>query len=157
RHNGTIDKYMGDAVMAFWNAPLDDRQHAANACRAALEMVECIKTLNAQLDSEAKARGEPLIPIRLGIGINSGPCVVGNMGSQLRFNYSVLGDAVNLASRLEGQTKNYGVPIVAGTSTMATADDEFAFLELDFIRVKGKREPEIVYGIFGGRDIAGME
>jgi adenylate cyclase len=157
RHSGTIDKYMGDAVMAFWNAPLDDKQHSANACRAALEMVECMKTLNAQLESEAKARGEPLIPIRIGIGVNSGPCVVGNMGSQLRFNYSVLGDSVNLASRLEGQTKNYGVSIVAGTSTMATAGDEFAFLELDFIRVKGKRDPEIVYGIFGGREIAGAE
>ncbi len=156
-HQGTIDKYMGDAVMAFWNAPLDDKDHAANACRAALEMMERVKVLNADREAEAKTHGEPFIPIKIGVGVNTGTCVVGNMGSTLRFNYSVLGDAVNLTSRIEGQTKNYGVAIAAGATTMAAVGETFAALELDLIRVKGKNEPEVIYGIFGGADIAASE
>lgn len=156
-HQGTIDKYMGDAVMAFWNAPLNDADHAANACRAALEMMERVKVLNADREAEAKIYGEPFVPIKIGVGVNTGTCVVGNMGSTLRFNYSVLGDAVNLTARIEGQTKNYGVAIAAGATTMAAVGEKFAALELDLIRVKGKSEPEIVYGIFGGPDIAATE
>ncbi len=157
RHDGTIDKYMGDAVMAFWNAPLADPHHAANACRAALEMKARLTTLNSDREQEAKARGEAFLPIRIGIGVNTGPCVVGNMGSDLRFNYTVLGDTVNLASRIEGQTKTYGVPILAGANTMIAAGDEFAALELDIIRVKGKTEPEVIYGILGPSELAATE
>jgi adenylate cyclase len=156
-HHGTIDKYMGDAVMAFWNAPLDDADHAANACQAALAMVERLNALNVEREAEAKLQGEPYVPMKAGIGVNSGACIVGNMGSTLRFNYSVLGDAVNLASRIEGQTKSYGVSIAVGATTMAAAADKFAFLELDLIRVKGKSEPEILYGVFGGAELAASQ
>ncbi|MBV8962774.1 MAG: adenylate/guanylate cyclase domain-containing protein, partial [Hyphomicrobiales bacterium] len=156
-HKGTVDKYMGDAVMAFWNAPLIDSSHARNACLAALEMRERIASLNQEREIEAKARGEEFLPLRIGIGINTGTCVVGNMGSDLRFNYTVLGDAVNLTSRIEGQTKNYGVTIMAGASTMRAAGEGFAALELDIIKVKGKSEPEIIYAIFGASELARSE
>ena len=106
---GTIDKYIGDAIMAFWNAPLDDPAQEANACEAAFRMLEALDRLNAERRAEAEAAGHPFLPMKVGIGINTGPCVVGNMGSDLHFNYSVLGDAVNLAARLESQTKSYGV------------------------------------------------
>ncbi len=151
---GTIDKYMGDAVMAFWNAPLNDKEHQINACEAALDMIERIETLNVEREQEAKATGKPFIPMHVGIGLNTGTCVVGNMGSDLRFDYSVLGDSVNLASRLEGQSKSYGVPIIAGSKTALVAKDKFAILELDFITVKGKREPEVIYAIAGREDLA---
>jgi adenylate cyclase len=151
---GTIDKYMGDAIMAFWNAPIDDQAHQINACDAALDMQERIKALNVDRSAEAEAEGKPFIPITVGVGLNSGNCVVGNMGSDLRFDYSVLGDAVNLASRLEGQTKTYGVPIVAGSSTALAAKDRFAILEIDFITVKGKTEPEVVYAVAGRENVA---
>ena len=104
---GTIDKYIGDAIMAFWNAPLDDDEHEANACDAALEMLARAEALNVELKREAEANGGVYMPLRIGIGLNTGPCVVGNMGSDFRFNYSVLGDTVNLASRLEARTKDY--------------------------------------------------
>ena len=103
---GTIDKYMGDAIMAFWNAPLDDADHEINACEAALDMLRRVDALNSQREQQAKESGQRFIPIKVGVGINTGRCVVGNMGSDLRFDYSVLGDTVNLASRLEGQSKN---------------------------------------------------
>lgn len=157
QHRGTIDKYMGDAVMAFWNAPLDDAEHPANACRAALNMIERLKLLNAEREAEAKQLGEPHLPMRIGIGVNTGTCVVGNMGSTLRFNYSVLGDSVNFTSRIEGQTKNYGVSIIAGANTVAKVGNGFAALELDRITVKGKTEPEVIYAILGGADVAGAE
>ncbi len=153
-HKGTIDKYMGDAVMAFWNAPLRDANHARNACFAALEMKKRIAALNGEREQEAQARGETSLPLRIGIGVNTGACVVGNMGSDLRFNYTVLGDAVNLASRIEGQTKTYGVTIMAGAMTMMAAGDDFAAIELDVIKVKGKSEPEAVHGLFGAADVA---
>jgi adenylate cyclase len=153
-HKGTIDKYMGDAVMAFWNAPLTDSDHAFNACAAALDMCARLKQLNADRALEAKARSQPFVPINIGIGINTGLCVVGNMGSDLRFDYSVLGDPVNLTSRIEGQTKTYGIPIIAGAATMQAVGEKLAAIELDIVRVKGKAEPEIVYGIFGSEDLA---
>jgi adenylate cyclase len=135
---GTIDKYMGDAIMAFWNAPLDDNEHQINACNAALDMLEKIDVLNKDREAEAQHGGHAYIPINVGVGLNTGVCVVGNMGSNLRFDYSVLGDSVNLASRLEGQSKEYGFPIIAGSKTALAAKDKFAILELDFIMVSGR-------------------
>lgn len=151
---GYIDKYMGDAIMAFWNAPLDDTEHEINACNAALDMLEKIDELNKTREFEAKEGGHPYIPINMGIGLNTGVGVVGNMGSDLKFNYSVLGDSVNLASRLEGQSKEYGFPIIAGSKTALAAKDKFAILELDFIMVKGKKEPEVIYAIAGRQGVA---
>jgi adenylate cyclase len=151
---GTIDKYMGDAIMAFWNAPLDDKEHQLNACEAAVDMLERIDVLNKQRELEAQQGGHTYIPLNVGVGLNTGVCVVGNMGSDLRFDYSVLGDSVNLASRLEGQSKEYGFPIIVGSKTALAAKDKFAILELDFIMVKGKKEPEVIYAIAGREDTA---
>ncbi len=151
---GTIDKYMGDAIMAFWNAPLDDKEHQLNACEAAVDMLERIEELNRQREIEAKEGCHTYIPLNVGVGLNTGTCVVGNMGSDLRFDYSVLGDSVNLASRLEGQSKEYGFPIIVGSNTALAVKDRFAILELDFIMVKGKKEPEVIYAIAGRQDTA---
>ena len=151
---GTIDKYMGDAIMAFWNAPLDDKEHQVNACNAAIDMLERIDELNKIREIEAKDGGQAFIPLNVGVGLNTGTCVVGNMGSDLRFDYSVLGDSVNLASRLEGQSKEYGFPIIVGSNTALAVKDKFAILELDFIMVKGKKEPEVIYAIAGREDTA---
>jgi adenylate cyclase len=151
---GTIDKYMGDAIMAFWNAPIDDKEHQLNACEAALDMLERIDGLNKEREIEAQNGGHAYIPINVGVGLNTGTCVVGNMGSNLRFDYSVLGDSVNLASRLEGQSKEYGFPIIVGSKTALAVKDKFAILELDFIMVKGKKEPEVIYAIAGREDTA---
>jgi len=145
---------MGDAIMAFWNAPLDDNEHEINACNAALDMLEQIDVLNKEREIEAENGGHRYIPINVGVGLNTGVCVVGNMGSNLRFDYSVLGDSVNLASRLEGQSKEYGFPIIAGSKTALAVKDQFAILELDFIMVKGKKEPEVIYAIAGRNDVA---
>ena len=153
-HKGTIDKYMGDAIMAFWNAPLHDPTHELNACQAALEMLARVETLNLARKEEAKQSGHHFVPLKIGVGINTGQCVVGNIGSDLRFNYSVLGDSVNLASRLEGQSKTYGVATIVGSKTAEVVRNKFAVLELDFIVVKGKTEPEIIYTILGGEEIA---
>lgn len=151
---GTIDKYMGDAIMAFWNAPLDDTQHQLNACEAALDMLERVDELNQERMEEAEEEGRPFIPLNVGVGLNTGTCVVGNMGSDMRFDYSVFGDSVNLASRLEGQSKEYGFPIIVGSTTALAVKDKFAILELDFIMVKGKKEPEVIYAIAGREDTA---
>lgn len=156
-HNGTVDKYIGDAIMAFWNAPLPDVNQEADACEAALDMLRRVEALNRQREQEAAAGGCAFLPIKVGIGINTGRCVVGNMGSDLRFNYSVLGDPVNLASRLEGQTKTYGVSIIIGERTATAVRDRFAILEIDRIRVKGKTDPETIYTILGREDLAGSE
>jgi adenylate cyclase len=153
-HNGTIDKYIGDAIMAFWNAPLDDATHEVNACRASLELLQRVEMLNEQRKKQAVANDHKFIPIRIGIGLNTGHCVVGNMGSDLRFNYSVLGDPVNLASRLEGQTKTYGLPIIVGARTAQAAQGTLAVLEVDCITVKGKTEPEAIYTVLGDGTIA---
>src|SRR6266568_3017615 len=151
---GYIDKYMGDAIMAFWNAPLDDKSHELNACEAALDMLERVDELNQVREQEAKEEGRPFIPLNAGIGLNTGNCVVGNMGSDLKLNYSVFGDSVNLASRLEGQSKEYGFPIIIGSKTALAVKEKFAILELDFIMVKGKKEPEVIYAIAGRQDTA---
>ena len=152
--NGTIDKYMGDSVMAFWNAPLDDPAHESDACHAALDMLERVDALNQEREREASTSGTRFVPIKIGIGINTGRCTVGNMGSDLRFQYTVMGDSVNLASRLEGQTKAYGLPILIGSRTAAAVAEQFALLEIDSIRVKGKTEAEVIYAIVGRADVA---
>jgi len=154
---GTVDKYMGDAIMAFWNAPLDDREHQINACAAAVDMLDKIDELNKVREQEAEDGGHVYIPLNVGIGLNTGTCVVGNMGSDLRFDYSVYGDSVNLASRLEGQSKEYGFPIIVGSTTALAAKDRFAILELDFIIVKGKTEPEVIYAVAGREEMARSE
>lgn len=148
---GTVDKYMGDALMAFWNAPLDDPDHASNACRSALALRAQIGPLNERLRDVAVSAEHEFVPVNVGVGINTGECCVGNMGSDQRFDYSVLGDAVNLASRFEGQTRNYGVGILVGEKTAALADG-FAFLELDLITVKGKTVPERIFALLGDED-----
>jgi adenylate cyclase len=150
---GTIDKYIGDAIMAFWNAPVDDNEQEANACEAALEMLLRAETLNSELKREAETNGGVYMPLRIGIGLNTGPCVVGNMGSDFRFNYSVLGDTVNLASRLEGRTKDYRIPIVIGSRTAEGAKQKFAVMEIDLIMVKGKKQPEAVFTVLGRSEI----
>ncbi|MET4114531.1 adenylate cyclase [Bradyrhizobium sp. JR1.5] len=150
---GYIDKYMGDAIMAFWNAPLDDAEHEVNACEAAIQMLEKIDAVNKDREQEAIDGGHVYLPLNVGIGLNTGIGVVGNMGSDLKKNYSVLGDSVNLASRLEGQSKEYGFPIIVGSRTALAAKDKFAILELDFIMVKGKTEPEVIYAIAGREDV----
>src|ERR1044072_518567 len=140
---------MGDAIMAFWNAPLDDPEHQINACEAALDMLQRVDELNREREAEAEEGGDAYIPLNIGVGLNTGTCVVGNMGSDLRFDYSVYGDSVNLASRLEGQSNGYGFPIIAGSSTALAVKDRFAFLELDFIIFKGKKEPDVIHAIAG--------
>ena len=151
---GTIDKYIGDAIMAFWNAPLDDDDHEANACDAALEMLSRAVELNVELKREAEATGGVYMPLRIGIGLNSGPCVVGNMGSDFKFNYSVLGDTVNLASRLESRTKDYRLSLVIGSRTAERAKERFAVMEIDLIQVKGKKQPETVFTVLGRSEVA---
>ncbi|MDX0646341.1 CHASE2 domain-containing protein [Sinorhizobium medicae] len=147
---GTIDKYIGDCLMAFWNAPLDDPDHAVHAVQAARDMLAALAKLNAELEAEAKAAGRPPKTLRIGIGINTGECVVGNMGSARRFDYSALGDAVNLASRLEGASKNYGVPLLLGERTAALAASEFPVAELDRITVKGRSAVSPVFTVVEG-------
>jgi adenylate cyclase len=151
--NGTIDKYIGDAIMAFWNAPLDDPQQEINACEAALEMLARADKLNQDFKREADQNGGTYMPLRIGIGLNTGPCVVGNMGSDFRFNYSVLGDTVNVASRLEARTKDYRLPIVIGAQTEQQAKEKFATMEIDRIQVKGKTEPETVFTVLGHAEL----
>ncbi len=152
-HDGTIDKYMGDCIMAFWNAPMNVPDHARRACEAALKMHARLAELNAQWQDEAKAKGISLPKIEIGTGLNTGPAVVGNMGSTLRVDYTVLGDDVNLASRLEGQSKTYGVHVVIGPLTREMTPD-FAAIELDLIKVKGKTKPVNIYALLGDPAVA---
>jgi adenylate cyclase len=133
-NKGTLDKYIGDAQMAFWNAPLDNGQHAKDAVKTALQMMESLNEFNREITTE----GVP--PFGMGLGINTGTVVVGNMGSDQRFDYTCMGDSVNLASRLEGQSKPYGVGIVLGSRTAELVRDEYPVVELDKIAVKGKKE-----------------
>ncbi len=147
---GTIDKYMGDCVMAFWNAPLDDPDHADHACDSALAMLAELRRINRELKEEAEVDGRVFHPIEIGIGINTGECVVGNMGSDERFAYTAMGDAVNLASRLEGQSKTYGISIIIGEATREAAPS-WAALELDLVAVAGKQEAVRIYTLLGDR------
>ena len=140
KEEGTIDKYMGDCIMAFWNAPTDQPDHANRALQAAKNMKKAMLELNKSFQEQG------LDPINIGIGINTGSCVVGNMGSEKRFDYTVLGDAVNLASRLEGQSSAYGVDIVLGEKT-AMELNQANLIELDLIAVKGKAEPIKIYTV----------
>jgi adenylate cyclase len=142
KYRGTIDKYMGDATMAFWGAPLVDEDHARHALDAAIEMIEAIPGIQESFE----ARGWP--PVRIGVGLNTGIMNVGNMGSEFRMAYTVLGDAVNLGSRLEGLTKQYGVSIIVSEFVKEKAPG-FAFRELDRVRVKGKGEPVTIYEPLG--------
>jgi adenylate cyclase len=145
---GTIDKFMGDALMAFWNAPLDDPDHPSHACRAALRIMAESKTLNERWRQEAEAKDRPYKEVKLGIGLNTGVCCVGNLGSETRFDYSVIGDNVNVASRLEGQSKTYDLMTIVGESTVARAPD-FAFLEIDLLKMKGKTSATRVFTLLG--------
>jgi adenylate cyclase len=116
-------------------------------------MLERAEALNSELKSEAEANGGDYMPLRIGIGLNTGPCVVGNMGSDFRFNYSVLGDTVNLASRLESRTKDYRQQVVIGSRTAEIAKDKFAVMEIDLILVKGKKQPEAVFTVLGRAEV----
>jgi adenylate cyclase len=142
-NQGTLDKYIGDAQMAFWNAPLDDAEHAKNAVRTGLQMMGSLDAFN----KEVTAEGIPAFG--MGLGINTDTVVVGNMGSNQRFDYTCLGDGVNLAARLEGQSKPYGVKIVLGSKTAQLVKDEYYVLELDCIAVKGKKEGVTIYTVLG--------
>jgi adenylate cyclase len=150
KYEGTIDKYMGDAIMAFWGAPQHQPDHAALACRAALEMVTALKDLNARWAEQ----GRP--PLAMGIGINTGIMKVGNMGSNSRFDYTVLGDAVNLASRLEGLNKEYGTTLIVSRATLDETGGVFHDRFLDLVAVKGKREPVEVFEILDAERVPGI-
>ena len=141
QNEGTIDKYIGDAQMALWNAPLDDPNHAKNAVKTALEMLDDLASFNRQVSAE----GIP--PFGMGLGINTGDVVVGNMGSSQRFDYTCLGDAVNLASRLEGQSKPYHVKLIIGPKTYEYVKNDYVCIELDCLAVKGKHEGVNIYTI----------
>ena len=141
KHGGTIDKFMGDCIMAFWNAPIDDPDHQEHAVDAAVEMQEELEMLNAELVAEG------LPQIKIGIGINSGEALVGNMGSLQRFDYSVIGDAVNLASRLESSSKTLGETLVIGEDTVEAAKYNYNFTYVDEITVKGKTQPVKVFTV----------
>ena len=148
-NEGTLDKYIGDAQMAFWNAPLDDADHAKNAVKTALQMLGNLEEFNNEVAKE----GVP--PFGMGLGINTDTVVVGNMGSSQRFDYTCLGDGVNLASRLEGQSKPYGVKIVLGTKTAEYVKDKYFVLELDCIAVKGKKEGVHIYTVLDDTHLDG--
>ncbi len=145
-NGGMLDKYIGDAVMAFFNAPVDIKNHADAACESALEMIEKLDILNEELALEN------INPIRIGIGINTAEVVVGNMGSDTRFNYTVIGDGVNLASRVEGLTKNYGVNILITEFTVQRISDKFIYREIEAVKVKGKDEAVLLYELMPNTD-----
>jgi len=146
RHRGTIDKYMGDCIMAFWGAPLDDKDHAVHALQAAIELPKAMRAL----DSEFAKRGWP--PLHIGVGLSTGNMRVGNMGSSFRVAYTVMGDPVNLGSRLEGLTKEYGVSIICSETTRNAGPADWSYRELDTIRVKGKDQPVTIYEPMGVKE-----
>jgi adenylate cyclase len=148
-HGGTIDKYMGDCVMAFWNAPLDDPDHARHAIQAGIAMVEAIADIDVAVKALLPDGSGAKPSVRIGVGVNSGECVVGNMGSAQRFDYTVLGDAVNVASRIEGLSKDYGVPMIVGETSVNMAGEGFRFVELGRIAVRGKTEPLGLFAVEG--------
>jgi adenylate cyclase len=146
-HHGTLDKYIGDAVMAFWGAPFEEPGHAGRACNTGLKMMSRVREMQKQWEAEGKPH------LDIGIGLNTGVASVGNMGSVLRYGYTALGDAVNLSSRLEGLNKDYGTHILVNETTyVAAKDDVFLFRELDLIRVKGKLQPVTIYELIGRSD-----
>ena len=151
KNGGTIDKYMGDCIMAFWNAPIDTPNHRELAIKSALEMMTELKRLNK---INAFGNGNQL---NIGIGINTGKAVVGNMGSEQRFDYSVLGDAVNLASRLEGVSKNYDATLVVGEDTYKSISQKYNFHKLDDVQVKGKSNKVAIYTVQEGYDFISKE
>jgi adenylate cyclase len=151
-HQGTIDKYIGDSIMAFWNAPLDEPDHARLACLTTLDMRRRLSILNAQLAQRTANTGQEHRPIMIGIGLNSGQACVGNLGSREKFNYSVIGDNVNLASRIEGVSKSFGLDILIGEQTRNAAPD-FAAIPIGDIFVKGKTVPARLYALIGGPDV----
>ena len=150
-NKATLDKYIGDAILAFWNAPLDDPDHPANAARAALAMIDKTKELNETMDGQT----DTVWPdnVKIGIGLNTGLCCVGNMGSRERLSYTLIGDTVNVASRLEGLTKQYGVPIAIGEAA-ANRIGEFAQFEIDCVRVVGRDLPARIYALLGDEGMA---
>jgi adenylate cyclase len=143
KYDGTLDKYIGDAIMAVYGAPLDLPDHASRACRSALEMMRELKKLNEKWVAENKK------PVDIGIGINTGPMMVGNMGSDQRFDFTVMGDSVNLGSRLEGANKNYKTNVIISEFTYEIVKGEFLCMELDSVRVKGKAKPVKIYNLVG--------
>jgi len=147
KYDGTLDKYIGDAIMAVYGAPLDSPDHPFNACQSALEMIKELKRLNEKWVGE----GRQAFDIR--IGINTGPMMVGNMGSKQRFDFTAMGDSVNLGSRLEGANKSYKTSIIIGEITYERVKNEFVCMELDSVRVKGKKKPVKIYSLAGIKDI----
>jgi adenylate cyclase len=143
KHGGTLDKYIGDAIMALYGAPLEQTDHSRRACRTALEMVQTLK----ELDREWVERGRPAL--RIGIGINSGLVSVGNMGSNRLFDYTAIGDNVNLASRLEGLNKYYGTNILISETTAKALENGFILRDIDMVRVKGKAQTARIYELLG--------
>jgi adenylate cyclase len=146
KHGGTLDKYIGDAIMAFWNAPLSQKDHAQRAARAALEMQAFSKQFSSSLTDKGKAA------IITRIGLNSGKAVVGNIGASKHFNYTIMGDSVNLASRLEGANKTYGTTLMISEFIFAPIHREFRVRELDLLRVKGKEKPVRVYELLAVKE-----
>jgi adenylate cyclase len=140
---GTIDKYMGDAIMALFGAPLEQPDHARQACRAALRMEDTLEELNRQWTKQ----GRP--PLRIGVGVNSGPVAVGNMGSDRLFDYTAIGDNVNLASRLEGLTKYYGTNVLISQATAEALENGFILRDVDRVRVKGKAQASGIFEVMG--------
>jgi adenylate cyclase len=153
RQLGTVDKYIGDAIMAFWNAPLDDSLHAEHAVLASLGMRDALATLNGRWAREAHAAGRHYSPVKFGVGLNTGEVCVGNLGSLQRFDYSVIGDEVNIASRLESASKNFGVDIIASEATRAETPG-YAWLEVDAVVFKNKTRPVGVYALMGDEEYA---
>ena len=152
QHQGTLDKFIGDAVMAFWGAPYAEEGHAVRACNTALDMMKHVRTLQKKWEAEGKPQMD------IGIGLNTGVASVGRMGSSLRKAYTALGDTVNLTSRLEGMNKEYGTHILANETTYESAKDGgFIFRELDFIRVMGKLQPVTIYELIGRKDEIGLD
>jgi adenylate cyclase len=150
----TIDKYIGDAILAFWNAPLTDTDQYRNAARGALDMIARLRTLNYEMQAQT---AEPWPgEVKIGIGLNAGPCCVGNMGSQQRLSYSLIGDTVNLASRIEGLTKYYGVQVAIGSALKAHLPD-FATVVIDKVRVIGRSAPETIHVLLGDESLSDNE
>src|SRR5438093_1352160 len=143
-HHGTHDKYIGEAVMAFWGAPFEEPGHAARGCNTGLKMMDRVREMQKKWEAEGKPH------LDIGIGLNTGVASVGNMGSVLRYGYTALGDTVNLSSRLEGLNKDYGTHIIVNESTYQAAKESgFLFRELDLIRVKGKLQPVTIWELIG--------